>query len=104
MTRRRPATGVSRGGEQGPRVQAPAWIRETLIACTDGPYTGMWWTADDWQARVTAARRMLEAGQRRGPVLDYDVAATATIPHPHQDALGHAARYQSAAARTTKAA
>jgi hypothetical protein len=64
----------------------------------------MWWTADDWQTRVTAARRMLEAGQRRGPVLDYDVARTADVAHPHQEALGHAAHYQPAAARVEKAA
>lgn len=104
MTRRRPATGASRGGEQASRVQAPAWTREALIACTDGPYTGMWWTAADWTRRVEAARRMLEAGQRRGPVLDYDVARTADVAHPHQDALGHAAHYQPAAARVGKAA
>jgi hypothetical protein len=64
----------------------------------------MWWTAPDWQTRVTAARRMLEAGQRRGPALDYDVAATATIPHPQQGVLGYAARYQPATARAGKAA
>jgi hypothetical protein len=104
MTRPRPATRPGRGGEQGSRVQAPAWTREALIACTDGPYTGMWFTADDWQTRVTAARRMHDAGQRRGPALDYVVDRTPTIPHPTHDVLGHTARYQGAQARAVDAA
>jgi hypothetical protein len=102
MTRPRPTR--ARPGGHGSRVQAPAWTRETLIACTDGPYAGMWFTAEDWQTRLTAARRMLEAGQRRGPVLDYVVARAADVAHPHQEALGYAARYQPATARVGKAA
>lgn len=86
------------------RAQAPAWTHERLIACTDGPYSGMWFTQDDWQARLTAARRMLDAGQRRGSALDYVVDATATIPHPTHDVLGHAAHHQATTRQEAQAA
>lgn len=100
MTRRSPA----RTGEQASRGQAPAWTREPLVARQDGPYAGMWFTADDWAVRVEAARRMHDAGQRRGPALDYVVDRTATVPHPTHDAAGHAARYQATGTGAVNAA
>lgn len=87
---------MARPAKAPARTQAPAWTREQLIACTDGPYTGQWFTAADWHTRLTAAQRMAEAGQRRSPALDYVVASTATIAHPTHDVLGHAAHHQAA--------
>jgi hypothetical protein len=70
---------MSQQAEKTP-PRPPSWTYEPLVACIDGPMVGQWFLQVDWDARIEAARYMLDLGQRRSPVLDY--AASGTEPHP----------------------
>jgi hypothetical protein len=78
----------------------PKWIHEDLVACLDGPLINQWFTAEDWAARVEAARYILEArGARRQPCLDYEMTSR-RVRHPDQEmATGGVLAYVPNAAR-----
>jgi hypothetical protein len=68
-----------------------------LVAVQDGPLAGQWFTLADWQERLRAARRMLDASGRRSPSLDY-VPAGYQLTNPVLDhTYGQAAVYRPSA-------
>jgi hypothetical protein len=70
-----------RAADQTGHSKPPAWARERLIACVDGPMAGQWFTAGDWAERLSAAANMTAKSQPPTAIQDY-VSTGQTIGHP----------------------
>ena len=94
------ATTATETETKKPKKKRPEWTRQPLVACVDGPLIHQWFTAEDWAARVEAARYLAtERGQRPAPALHY--FAGGTVAHPeYSDVTGRALHYTPPTAAT----
>jgi hypothetical protein len=76
-------------------VGAPKWVTDgtKLLVTVDGPFAGMWWTAEDWAERVRAAESLAHTTLSPSYSLGYRRAGR-RVDHPKWPTQGDALTYQ----------